>query len=88
MGHGWGLHGGKWKMGRWGQNIVPKTLHVFVGYVSGAWAARASKRALGCLLKLDMFRWVVGFKVLVSRFMFCGMWFLIGKNECWVAIET
>jgi len=26
--HGWGSHGGTWKMGAWGRNIVPKTLHV------------------------------------------------------------
>jgi hypothetical protein len=31
MGHGWGSHGGTWKMGAWGQNIAPKTLHVSMG---------------------------------------------------------
>ncbi len=56
MGHGWGSHGGKWKMGRWGRNITPKMLHISMGYVLGAWASWASKRALGRLLKLDMFR--------------------------------
>jgi hypothetical protein len=29
MGHGWGLHGGTWKMGGWGQNIALEMLHVF-----------------------------------------------------------
>ncbi len=28
MGHGWGLHGGTWKMGTWGRHIVLETLHV------------------------------------------------------------
>jgi hypothetical protein len=31
MGHEWGLHGRTWKMGAWGQNMAPKTLHVLVG---------------------------------------------------------
>jgi len=31
MGHGWGLHGRTWKMGAWGRNIAPKTLHVSMG---------------------------------------------------------
>jgi hypothetical protein len=57
-------------MGGWGRNIAPKMLHVLMGYVSGAWAIRALKRVLSHSLKLDMFRWVVGFKVLVLRFMF------------------
>jgi len=34
MKHGWGSHGGTWKMGRWGQNIALKTLDVSTGYVS------------------------------------------------------
>jgi hypothetical protein len=29
--HGWGLHGGTWKMGAWGWNIVFETFHVLVG---------------------------------------------------------
>jgi len=82
MGHGWGSHGEKWKMGRWGRNIAPKMLHVSMGYVLRAWVAWASKCALGRLLKLDMFRWVVGFKVLILRLMFCGTWFSIGENKC------
>ncbi len=36
MGHGWGLHGGTWKMGGWGQNIALEMLHVSVGNVLGA----------------------------------------------------
>jgi hypothetical protein len=28
MGHVWGLHGGTWKMGAWGWNIAPKSLHL------------------------------------------------------------
>jgi hypothetical protein len=36
MGHGWGLHRRTWKMGGWGRNIAPKTLHVLMGYVSRA----------------------------------------------------
>jgi hypothetical protein len=31
MGHGWRLHGGTWKMGRWGRNIATQMLHVSVG---------------------------------------------------------
>jgi hypothetical protein len=50
MGHGWGSHGGTWKMGGWGRNIAPKMLHVLT-----VRATQASKHALGCLLKLDMF---------------------------------
>jgi hypothetical protein len=41
----------------------------------------ASKRALSCSLKCDMFSWVVDFEVQVSRFMFCGGWFSTGQNE-------
>jgi hypothetical protein len=66
MGHGWGLHGGTWKMGRWGRNILPETLHVLVGYVYGAWATQASKRALGHPPKLDLFLWAVSFEAHVS----------------------
>jgi len=51
MGHGWGLHGGTWKMGAWGRNITIETLR----YVSGAWVAQASKYVSGCPPKLDMF---------------------------------
>jgi hypothetical protein len=32
-GHGWGSHGGTWKMGRWGQNIAFETLDISMGYV-------------------------------------------------------
>jgi len=31
---------------------------------------------------------VLGFEVLVLRFMFRGAWFPIGRNKCWVAIKT
>jgi hypothetical protein len=34
--HGWGLHGGTWKMGGWGRNIALEMLHVSVGNVLGA----------------------------------------------------
>jgi len=37
--------------------------------------------------KLDMFWWVVGFKVLVSKVMFCGAWFLTSRNEHWATTE-
>jgi len=49
-------------MGGWGCNIAPQTLHIFVGYVSGVWAAQASKCRPGHPPKLDMFEWVVGFE--------------------------
>ncbi len=39
MGHGWGLHGGTWNMGAWGQNIALKMLHFWWGYVLGAQVA-------------------------------------------------
>jgi hypothetical protein len=56
-----------WVMGHgWGQNITLETLHVLVGYVLGARTTRALKCTLGCMLKLDMFWWVVGFKAHVS----------------------
>jgi hypothetical protein len=74
MGHGWGSHGGKWKMSGWGWNIAPKMLHVSAGYVSGAWVARASKCVLGRLSKLNMFQWMVSFKVLVSRLVVFDQW--------------
>jgi hypothetical protein len=57
MGHGWGSHGGTWKMSAWGQNINPEMLHVL-----GAWVAWASKRMLGRPPKRDMFWWVVSFE--------------------------
>ncbi len=82
MGHGWGLHGGTWKMGKWGQSIILEMLHVSMGYVSWAWVAHASKHMSGCLSKLDMFWWVVGCKVLVLKLMHCDTWFSIGGNEC------
>jgi len=63
-------------------------LHVSVGYVLGAQVAQALRRAPGRSLKLDMFWWVVGLKVLVSRFMYHDTWFSIGGNECRAAIET
>jgi hypothetical protein len=57
-------------------------------YVSGAWVAWASKCMLSRPLKLDMFQWVVGFEVQVSKLMFCGMRFLISWNKWWATIET
>jgi hypothetical protein len=33
MGHGWGLHGGTWKMGGWDRNIAFETCNVSMGYV-------------------------------------------------------
>jgi hypothetical protein len=70
MGHGWGLHGGTWKMSAWGQNINLEMLHVL-----GAWVAWASKRMSGRPPKCDMFWWVVGFEVQVSKLMFHGAQF-------------
>jgi len=58
------------------------------GYVSRARATWASKRMPSCMPKLDMFWWVVGFKVQVLRLMFRGAWFLIDRNEHWAAIAT
>jgi hypothetical protein len=60
-------------MGGWGRNIAPKTLHV-----SGARVAQALKRMLGRLPKLDIFRCMVSFEVLVSRLMFRGVQFSAG----------
>jgi len=40
------------------------------------------------LLKLDMFWWVVGFTVLISRFMFGGTCFSTSRNECQAATKT
>jgi hypothetical protein len=85
MGHGWG------------QNIALEMLHVWVGYVLRAQVAQTSKCASNCLLRLDMFRWVVGFEVLVLRLMFRGMRLLIVKMNvgpslkhdmflCWFAL--
>ncbi len=65
-----------------------ETLHVSVEYVSRAWAAQALKRELGHPQELDMFQWVVSFKVLVLRLMFRGTQFPIDENESWVVIET
>jgi hypothetical protein len=58
------------------------------GYVSRVRAAWASKRMPSCLLKLDMFCCVVGFKVQVFKLMFCGAQFSIDQNKHWAAIET
>jgi hypothetical protein len=55
MGHGWGSHGGTWKLDGWGRNIAPEMLHVSVGYVSRAQATHASKRMSNRPPKLDMF---------------------------------
>jgi hypothetical protein len=68
-------------MGGWGRTITPETLHVSVGYVSRARATQASKFALSRSLKLDMFWWVVGFKVLVSRLMYHDTQFSTNGNE-------
>jgi len=35
MEHGWGSHGGTWKMGAWGQNIALENLHVLAGICFG-----------------------------------------------------
>jgi len=75
MGHGaWmGITWGNVEDGWMKLKIALETLHVLVGYVWGAWAARPSKCALGCPSKLDMFQWVVArfrgfcFKAHVSR---------------------
>jgi hypothetical protein len=60
-------------MGGWGRNIAPETLHVSMGYVSKARIAQASRCTSNRRPKLDMFQWVVGFKVLVLKFMFCDV---------------
>ncbi len=52
--------------GRWAHGV--ETLHV-----SGVRVAHASKCVLGCPPKCDMFQWVVGFEVQVSRLMFHGV---------------
>jgi hypothetical protein len=88
MGHGGGLHGRTWKMGGLGQNIVPKTLHVSVGYVLSARVSQASKCTLGYIV--ETWHVLVGgsFEVLISRLMFRGLWFSTSQNEHWVVIET
>ncbi len=70
-----------------GRNIAPKMLHVLVGYVLGAWVAHASKCTLGNTTKT--WHVLVGgrFKVLVSKVMFCGAWFLTSRNEHWATTE-
>jgi len=90
MGHGaWmGITWGTWKMGEWGRSIAPKMLHVSGGYVSRAQATGASKCVLGRSSKLDMFWWVVSFKVLVLRLMFLGVRFSTSENECQATTKT
>ncbi len=90
MGHGaWmGITWGTWKMGEWGRSIAPKMLHVSGGYVSRAQATRASKCVLGRSSKLDMFWWVVSFKVFVLRLMFLGVRFSTSENECQATTKT
>jgi hypothetical protein len=53
-----------------------------------AQAARASKRVPSHLLKRDMFWWVIGFKVQVSKLMFQGAQFLTNRNKRQATIET
>ncbi len=81
MGHGWGLHGGTWNMGGWDQNIVTR----FDVICFEGWGCPGIKKHIG---PPDMFWWVVGLKVLVLRFMFCGAQFSASWNEHWTAIET
>ncbi len=67
MGIPWGEHG------RWAHGVEIQLLKHYMfqwEYVSEAQVAWASKDMLGCLLKCDMFQWVVGFEVQVSRLMF------------------
>jgi hypothetical protein len=66
MWHGWQSHGGTWKMGGWGKNIAPETVHVSMRYVLKAWVVRALKCASGHPLKLDMFQQVVSFEVVLK----------------------
>ncbi len=84
MGHGWGLHGGTWKIGGWVQNIA----NVLGWYDSRARATRASKHRPGQLLKLDMFQWVVGFEVQVWWVISRGTRLLTSRNERWTATHT
>jgi hypothetical protein len=49
-------------------------------YVSRAQVVWALKHMLGCLSKLDIFRWVVGFEVQVLRLMFQGVRFQTSWN--------
>jgi hypothetical protein len=90
MGHGaWmKIAWGTWKMGGWGWNITPERLHVSVGYVWGAWATSASKRALDRLPKL--WHVSVGGRFWGSSFelMFHGASFSTSGNECWAVTET
>jgi hypothetical protein len=43
---------------------------------------------LGHLSKLDMFQWVWGFEIQVSRLMLHGVWFPVGRNERWASTKT
>jgi hypothetical protein len=47
MRHGWGSHGGTWKMGAWGQNIPLESLHVLVGNMFWGLSCRGIKTCVG-----------------------------------------
>jgi len=88
----WGTDGDHMgEHGRWvhGAEIQLSKCYMFQwGYVLEAQVTQASKRVPCRLLKHDMFQWVVSFKVKVLRLMFHGVWFLTGRNEHRVVIET
>jgi len=90
MGHGaWmGIAWGNMGDGRMGLKHSSQNVTCFGGICFGGRAAWESKCVLGHSSKLDMFRWVVSFEVLVLRLTFCDAQFLIDQNKCWVAIET
>jgi hypothetical protein len=90
MGHGaWmGITWGNMEDGRMGPKHSSWNVTCFGGISVGGSNCPTSKCPSGCSSKLDMFRWVVGFEVLVLSFMFHGMRFLTSQNECRAIIET
>jgi hypothetical protein len=69
MGHGWGSHGGTWKMGAWGWNIAPETLHVLAGICFGGLGCLGIETHVQPLTKTWHVSRVVIFEVHVSRCM-------------------
>ncbi len=86
MGHGYVLHGDTWNMCMWGRNFK---LYMFCWVVCfGYWIARASKLVSSCPPKFNMFQWVVGFKVQVSKDMFWGGAISYNRNRHQTIIKT
>ncbi len=75
MGHGaWmGIAWGNMEDGWMRPKHSSQNVTCFSGICSAVWTAQALKCASGSSPKLDMFWWVVGFEVQVSKFMFCDV---------------